>query len=134
MIELILARTGLFFGLFGSALIFLSFFLYLPNKKNYEKLVSLFKKKYIFPAPNSFNHMIGFFGVFQVSRFFIQLSKKKKIFLLERNDPAYDFFKENDLKIQSWMRYLSLMWMAASFLYLISLLLSVILYFTRLWY
>ncbi|MFC0139381.1 hypothetical protein ACFFJN_04280, partial [Erwinia mallotivora] len=73
MIEHLLARTGLFLGLFASGLIFLSFFLYLPNKNNYENLVSLFKEKYTFPAPNSFNYMMGFFGVFQVSRFFIKL-------------------------------------------------------------
>lgn len=131
MIEQVLARAGLFFGLFASALIFLSFFLYLANKKNYENLVSLFKEKYTFPAPNSFNHMMGFFGVFQVSRFFIKLSKKKKIFLLKQNDPAYNFFDENDLKIQSWMRYLSSMWMTASVLYLICLLIAVILSFIR---
>lgn len=131
MIEHLLARTGLFLGLFASGLIFLSFFLYLANKNNYENLVSLFKEKYTFPAPNSFNYMMGFFGVFQVSRFFIKLSKKKKIFLLRHNDPAYNFFEENNLKIQPWMRYLSAMWMTASVLYLICLLSAFILSMLR---
>ncbi|MGK6325719.1 hypothetical protein ACMGEE_01275 [Erwinia sp. DT-104] len=127
MIEYILSRTGLFSGLFASGLIFLSFFLYLANKNNYENLVSLFKEKYTFPAPNSFNHMTGFFGVFPMSRFFIKLSKKKKIFLLKQNDPAYSFFEENRLEIQPWMKYLSAMWMTATVLYLISLFAAVIL-------
>lgn len=127
MTEHLLARAGLFFGLFASALIFLSFFLYLANKNNYDKLVTLFKEKYTFPAPNSFNHRMGFFGVFQVSRFFIKLSKKRKIFLLKQNNPAYAFFEENDLKIQPWMKWLSTMWITATVLYLISLLAAIIL-------
>ncbi|AUX73171.1 hypothetical protein [Erwinia pyrifoliae] len=131
MIEHILAKAGLFFGLFASTLIFVSFFLYLANKSSYENLVSLFKEKYTFPAPSSFNHMVGFFGVFPVSRFFIKLSKKKKIFLLQQNDPAYNFFEENDLKIQPWMRYLSAMWMTATAFYLISVLAAVILSVVR---
>lgn len=60
MIEHILAKVGLFFGLFASTLIFVSFFLYLANKSSYENLVSLFKEKYTFPAPSSFYHMVGF--------------------------------------------------------------------------
>lgn len=131
MIEHILAKVGLFFGLFASTLIFVSFFLYLANKDSYENLVSLFKEKYTFPAPSSFNHMVGFFGVFPVSSFFIKLSKKKKIFLLQQNDPAYNFFEENDLKIQPWMKYLSAMWMTGTVLYLISALAAVILSMVR---
>ncbi|CCP02956.1 membrane protein [Erwinia amylovora Ea644] len=131
VIEHILAKAGLFFGLFASALIFVSFFLYLANKSSYENLVSLFKEKYTFPAPSSFNHMVGFFGVFPVSRFFIKLSKKKKIFLLKQDDPAYNFFEENDLKIQPWMKYLSAMWMTGTVLYLISALAAVILSMVR---
>ncbi|CDK16641.1 membrane protein [Erwinia amylovora LA635] len=131
MIEHILAKVGLFFGLFASTLIFVSFFLYLANKSSYENLVSLFKEKYTFPAPSSFYHMVGFFGVFPVSRFFIKLSKKKKIFLLKQDDPAYNFFEENDLKIQPWMKYLSAMWMTGTVLYLISALAAVILSMVR---
>ncbi|CBJ44951.1 hypothetical protein [Erwinia amylovora] len=131
VIEHILAKVGLFFGLFASTLIFVSFFLYLANKSSYENLVSLFKEKYTFPAPSSFYHMVGFFGVFPVSRFFIKLSKKKKIFLLKQDDPAYNFFEENDLKIQPWMKYLSAMWMTGTVLYLISALAAVILSMVR---
>ncbi|WP_231877610.1 hypothetical protein [Erwinia sp. ErVv1] len=127
MIEHILARSGLFFGLFASLLIFISFFVYLANKRRYDNLVSLFKEKYTFPAPASFNHMVGLFVVFPMSRFFIRLSKKQKIFLLRQNDPAYNFFEENDLKIQPWMRYLSALWMIATAFYLISILAAIIL-------
>ncbi|WP_314418575.1 hypothetical protein [Pseudescherichia vulneris] len=127
MIEHVLARLGLFLGLFGSILIFISFLIYLANKKSYENLVSLFKEKYTFPAPSSFYHMVGFFGVFPVSRFFIKLSKNKKISFLKQSDPAYSFFEENDLKIQPWMNYLSYMWITATVAYLISAIAGVIL-------
>ncbi len=63
MLEYLFAWTGLFLGLCASGLILLSFFLYLANKENYKNLVFLFNKKHLFPAPNSFNHMMGF-GVF----------------------------------------------------------------------
>ncbi|WP_240152709.1 hypothetical protein [Erwinia amylovora] len=131
MIEHIVAKVGFFLGLVACALVFLSFFLYLANKSSYENLVSRFKEKYTFPAPSSFYHMVGFFGVFPVSRFFIKLSKKKKIFLLKQDDPAYNFFEENDLKIQPWMKYLSAMWMTGTVLYLISALAAVILSMVR---
>lgn len=127
MLEHILAKAGLFIGLFGSILIFISFLIYLANKKNYENLVSLFKEKYTFPAPSSFYHMVGFFGVFPVSIFFIKLSKKKKISFLKQSDPTYSFFEENDLKIQPWMNYLSCMWITATVAYLISAIAAVIL-------
>ncbi|MCT2386661.1 hypothetical protein [Erwinia pyrifoliae] len=127
MVEHIAAKVGFFLGLVACALIFLSFFLYLPNRNSYENLVSLFKRKYTFPAPSSFYHMVGFFGVFPVSRFFIKLSNKKKIFLLKQDDPAYNFFEENNLKIQPWMKYLSAMWMTGTVLYLISALAAIIL-------
>ncbi|WP_227118963.1 hypothetical protein [Erwinia amylovora] len=59
------------------------------------------------------------------------MSKKKKIFLLKQDDPAYNFFEENDLKIQPWMKYLSAMWMTGTVLYLISALAAVILSMVR---
>ena len=127
MLEHILAKTGLFIGLSGFLLIFICFLVYQANKKSYEDLVSLFKEKYTFPAPSSFYHLVGFFGVFPVSRFFIKLSKKKKISFFKQSDPAYSFFEENDLKIQPWMYYLSCIWIAATVAYLISALAAVIL-------
>lgn len=81
MLEHILAKAGLFIGLFGIMLIFISFLIYLANKKSYGNLVSLFKEKYSFPAPSSFYHMMVFFGLFPVSRFFNKLSKKRFISL-----------------------------------------------------
>jgi len=131
VIEYILAKTGLFIGLFGSLLIFICFLVYLANKKSYDNLVSLFKEKYTFPAPSSFYHMVGFFGVFPVSRFFIKLSKKKKISFLKQSDPAYSFFEENDLKIQPWMNYLSCIWITATVAYLVSAIAGVILTIIR---
>lgn len=131
VIEYILAKTGLFIGLFGSLLIFISFLVYLANKKSYDNLISLFKEKYTFPAPSSFYHMVGFFGVFPVSRFFIKLSKKKKISFLNQSDPAYSFFEENDLKIQPWMNYLSCIWITATVAYLVSAIAGVILTIIR---
>ena len=127
MLQHILPKAGLVIGLFGSILIFICFLVYLANKKSYENLVSLFKEKYSCPAPGSFYHMVGFFGVFPVSRFFIKLSKKKKISFLKQSDPAYSFFEENDLKIQPWMNYLSYMWITATVAYLLSAIAAVIL-------
>lgn len=131
MIEHILAKAGLFIGLFGCFLIFICFLVYLANKKSYENLVSLYKEKYIFPAPSSFYHMTGFFGIFPVSRFFIKLSKKKKISFFKQDDPAYRFFEENDLKIQPWMNYLCYMWITATVAYLISAIIGVVLSLIR---
>ena len=131
MLEHILAGAGLLIGLFGSLLIFISFLVYLANKKSYNNLISLFKEKYTFPAPSSFYHMVGFFGVFPVSRFFIKLSKKKKISFLKKNDPAYSFFEENDLKIQPWMYYLSCIWITATVAYLVSAIAGIILTIIR---
>lgn len=130
-LEHILAGAGLFIGLFGSLLIFICFLVYLANKKSYANLVSLFKEKYTFPAPSSFYHMVGFFGVFPVSRFFIKLSKKKKISFLKQSDPAYSFFEENDLKIQPWMNYLSCIWITATVAYLVSAIAGIILTIIR---
>ena len=127
MLQHILPKAGLVIGLFGSILIFICLLVYLANKKSYENLVSLFKEKYTFPAPSSFYHMVGFFGVFPVSRFFIKLSKKKKISFLKQSNPAYSFFEENDLKIQPWMNYLSYMWITATVAYLLSAIAAVIL-------
>lgn len=131
MLEHILAGAGLLIGLFGTLLIFICFLVYLANKKSYDNLVSLFKEKYTFPAPGSFYHMVGFFGVFPVSRFFIKLSKKKKISFLNQSDPAYSFFGENNLKIQPWMYYLSCIWITATVAYLVSAIAGIILTIIR---
>lgn len=131
MLENIIAKAGLFIGLIGSLLIFICFLLYLANKKSYDKFVSHFKEKYIFPAPISFYCLVGIFGVFPVSRFFIKLSKKKKIAFLKQSVPAYSFFEENDLNIPRWMSYLSYMWITATVAYLISAIAGVILSLIR---
>lgn len=77
----ILAHAALFFGLAASGLIFISFLIYAVKRQDYYKLVSSYTKKYTFPAPYSFYHMVGFFGAFPVIRFFIKSSQRKKFFL-----------------------------------------------------
>ncbi|WP_261641421.1 hypothetical protein [Erwinia mallotivora] len=110
----LLAYASLFFGLLGSGLIFLSFLVYAVKRKDYYKLISSYVEKYEFPAPCSFHHMMGFFGAFPVVRFFIKLSQKKKIFFMDRNNPAYAFFDDKDMKISSWMRFFSALWLIAT--------------------
>ncbi|WP_345828295.1 hypothetical protein AAGR22_15065 [Erwinia sp. HDF1-3R] len=88
MIEHILARSELFFGLFASLLIFISFFLYLANKRRYENLVSLFKEKYTFPAPASFNHMVGFFWCFPHEQIFYQIEQETEDFFAQAKRPC----------------------------------------------
>lgn len=116
--EFYISRMGLFFGLAGSFFIFISFFLYFFNKKEYDKLISLFLEKYQFPPPYSFYHMVGFFGAYQVCRFFIKLSMNKRISSLNKDSPAYSFFSENRLSVSRWMIYLSRLWMFAGICYL----------------
>ncbi|MCX8967385.1 hypothetical protein EHW66_21190 [Erwinia psidii] len=110
----ILAGTSLFFGLLGSGLIFLSFFIYAFKRRDYYKLVSSYKSKYEFPAPCSFYHMVGFFGAFPVIRFFIKLSRKKNIFFMRHDDPGYAFFEDENIKIHPWMRFFSALWLTAT--------------------
>lgn len=110
----ILAHAALFLGLAGSGLIFISFLIYAVKRQDYYKLVSSYTKKYTFPAPYSFYHMVGFFGAFPVIRFFIKLSQRKKVFFMDRNDPAYSFFDDNQIQIHTWMRLFSFLWLAAT--------------------
>ncbi|CAH6260167.1 hypothetical protein [Pantoea agglomerans] len=114
VIDKLLAGTSLFFGLLGSGLVFFSFFVYAAKRKDYYKLISSYSNKYKFPAPCSFYHSVGFFGAFPVIRFFIKLSQRKKIFLMDSNDPAYSFFDDKNIKIHSWMRFFSGLWFAAT--------------------
>lgn len=110
----LLASTSLFFGLLGSGLIFFSFLVYVAKRKDYYKLISSYSMKYKFPAPCSFYYMVGFFGAFPVIRFFIKLSQRKKIFLMDINDPAYAFFDDENIKIPRWMKLFSALWFAAT--------------------
>lgn len=109
-----LAHAALFFGLAGSGLIFLSFLIHVVKRQDYYKLVSSYTNKYDFPAPYSFYHMVGFFGAFPVIRFFIKLSQKKKMYFLDHSNPAYYFFDDNRLKIHSWMRLFTFLWLTAT--------------------
>lgn len=110
----LLASTSLFFGLLGSGLIFFSFLVYVAKRKGYYKLISSYSMKYEFPSPCSFYYMVGFFGAFPVIRFFIKLSQRKKIFLMDINDPAYAFFDDKNIKIPRWMKLFSALWFAAT--------------------
>ena len=110
----LLASTSLFFGLLGSGLIFFSFLVYVAQRKGYYKLISSYSMKYKFPSPCSFYYMVVFFGSFPVIRFFIKLSQRKKIFLMDINDPAYAFFDDKNIKISRWMKLFSALWFAAT--------------------
>ncbi|WP_394516140.1 hypothetical protein E7738_04540 [Pantoea sp. SGAir0430] len=110
----LLASTSLFFGLLGSGLIIFSFLVYVAKRKGYHKLISSYSMKYKFPSPCSFYYMVGFFGAFPVIRFFIKLSQRKKIFLMDINDPAYAFFDDKNIKIPRWMKLFSALWFAAT--------------------
>jgi len=63
--------------------------------------------------------MTGFFGAFPVIRFFIKLSKKKKMSYINLNDPAYSFFDGEKMKIRKWMRLYSLLWFTATACYVL---------------
>lgn len=110
----LLASTSLFFVLLGRGLIFFCFLSMLHEEKNITKIIHAYSLKYNFPAPCSFYHMVGFFGAFPVIRFFIKLSQKKKIFLIDINDPAYAFFNDRNIKIPPWMNLFSALWFAAT--------------------
>ncbi|EXU75181.1 membrane protein [Erwinia mallotivora] len=131
MTEFYISRAGLFAGLLGSFFIFISFFLYAFNRGKYDHLISLFLKKYEFPPPYSFYHMVGFFGAYQVCRFFINLSKNKRIYFFSRDNPAYSFFSENEITVSRWMLYLSRMWMFTGICYFITGVAVLILYIIR---
>ncbi|MCX8965799.1 hypothetical protein EHW66_12575 [Erwinia psidii] len=131
MTEFYIFRAGLFSGLLGSFLIFISFFIYAFNRKKYDDLISLFLKKYKFPAPYSFYHMVGFFGAYQVCRFFIKLGKNKRIYFLSHEDPACLFFSENEITVSRWMLYLSRLWMFAGICYFVTCVAVLILYIIR---
>lgn len=131
MTEFYISRMGLIFALSGSAIIFISFFFYAYHKKEYEKLISLFLERYQFPPPYSFYHMVGFFGVYQVCRFFINLNKKKQIRFFSYPNPTYSFFSDNNLTVSNWMIIFSRLWMSAGLCYLITALTVLILSIIR---
>lgn len=119
MIDLIVSRTGVFFGLMGSLLIFVSFFIYAFNKRKYEFYISLFLKSHQFPAPYSVYYLMGFFGAYQTCRFFIKICKKERVNHFHYSDSAYSFFSENRITIDSWMMQISRLWKLAGICYLL---------------
>lgn len=131
MTEFYISRAGLISGLLGSFLIFISFFFYAFNRKKYDDLILLFLEKYQFPPPYSFYHMVGFFGAYQMCRFFIKLSRNKQIYHFSIDNPAYSFFRENDLTVGHWMINLSRLWMFAGICYLATGIAVLILYIIR---
>ncbi|WP_158783340.1 hypothetical protein [Pantoea sp. BAV 3049] len=114
-----LATLALFFLMLGSSMLIISLLIYAVKRREYYKLVTSYTEKYIFPPPCSFWHMMGFFGAFPVLHFFIKLKKGKKIFFMDRNDPAYTFFDNKDIVIHTWMKFFSFLWMAATVCYLL---------------
>lgn len=131
MTDLLISRAGLFFGLSGSVFIFLSFFIYIFNRKKYDNLISLFLKSHQFPPPYSFYHMMGFFGAYQTCRFFIKLSTRKKMLFFSLDSPAYKFFAENGLVVEPWMINLSRLWMYAGIFYCLTAVSALILFIIR---
>lgn len=101
----------------GTLLMICSFISYAFNRKKYYSLLDLYRNSQLdFPMLYSFQSMMGFFGAWPVSRFFLHLKKGKKIFFLAENSNAYDFFKHyyhDDLK---WIIQFLRLWESALFL------------------
>jgi hypothetical protein len=114
-----LADTSLFFGGLGCCLLILSLILYSFKRQDYYNLVSSYREKNKLPGPCTFYYMTGFFGVFPVLRFFIKLSRKKKMNFMPRNDPGYDFFDDQNHKIRTWMTVYTFLWFAATACYVL---------------
>lgn len=96
-----------FLGIFIIGLCLASFLLsiliYAYNRKKYYTLLEEFQKRHVFPAPYSFHCLVGFFGAAPMSYFFMGIMKKKKVFFLNRNSSAYDFFDDNKGKSFGWI-------------------------------
>ncbi|AXF75370.1 membrane protein [Erwinia tracheiphila] len=123
----IIASLGLYFALSGSAMIFLSFLIYAVKIKDYYDLIACYKKRFQFPVPSSFHHMIGFFGAFIVIRFFIKLSHKKNILFMRHDDPAYSFFDDTDIQLKTWMRIYFYLWLTATVFFIFAVALGLLL-------
>ncbi|WEF26645.1 hypothetical protein PYR66_15110 [Klebsiella aerogenes] len=115
----LLADTSLFFGGLGCFLLALSLIIYAFKRQDYIKLVSTYREKYELPGPCHFYYMTGFFGVFPLLRFFMKLKQQKKISFIARNDPAYTFFRDKNIKIHPWMKIYSFLWFAATVCYVL---------------
>lgn len=115
----ILAGSSLFFGALGCVLLIVSLVVYIFKRQDYTNLVSSYQERYKLPAPCTFYYMTGFFGAFPVIRFFIKLSKKKKMSYINLNDPAYSFFDDEKMKIRKWMRLYSFLWFTATACYVL---------------
>ena len=115
----ILAGSSLFFGALGCVLLIVSLVVYIFKRQDYTNLVSSYQERYKLPAPCTFYYMAGCFGAFPVIRFFIKLSKKKKMSYINLNDPAYSFFDGEKMKIRKWLRLYSLLWSTATACYVL---------------
>ncbi|MDR7343822.1 cag pathogenicity island protein 11 [Pantoea alhagi] len=98
----------------GIILMACSFITYAFNRKKYYGLLDLYRRSQLdFPMPYSFQSMMGFFGAWPVSQFFLSLKKGKKIFFLAENSNAYDFFKQHYHADLKWMSRFYWLWTTA---------------------
>lgn len=101
----------------GIILMVCSFITYIANRKSYNDLLALYRSSHLdFPMPYSFQSMTGFFGAYPVSRFFLNIKRRKKIFFLDRNSNAYDFFGKYHVEDLKWMEWFCFLWKSAIFL------------------
>lgn len=89
----------------------LSFFLFFQHRKEYRSIIeSYHASKLEFPMPYNFQSMIGFFGAYPVSRFFLGLKENKKIFFIKKESNAYSFFLKNKTPSIEWMKSFCFFW------------------------
>lgn len=72
-----------------------SVFLYLMNRSRYKELISDFQQKHTLPTSYLLHYNMGYIGSPLMTYFFMRLKKNKKIFILNRNDNAYNFAHED---------------------------------------
>ncbi|MCX8956675.1 hypothetical protein EHW66_04520 [Erwinia psidii] len=105
-------------GIFIIGLCLVSFatciIVYALHRKKYYRLLDEFQKKYTFPAPYSFHCLVGFFGAGPMAYFFLMLMKKKRVFFLDRDSEAYDFFENGNHKLSGWIAALYYSFMTSS--------------------
>lgn len=101
----------------GCILMLFSFIIYAINRKKYYNLLELYRSSDLdFPMPYSFQSMMGFFGAYPVSQFFLKLKKQSKIYFLEENSNAYAFFKKHHNDDLKWLSWFCILWKTAMFL------------------
>ena len=109
----------------ASFFIFVSFFIFALNKKEYERLIERYKEKFDLQYPYSFYCDVGFFGAYAMIRFFIRLSQKKKISFLPMNSGSYSFFDFDGIKVTNWMKLFSRLWVFSYVFFSVSIVISV---------